>query len=299
MPRLPLIERSSVCASSRCWRATVSACSRFCTSVTSWVTEATSITANWACTAGAAAMRASVAIGNSFLIIGMAFPVSVAARARGQHLELRFKTSKIEPADDTLAALLHQKCARARLQLFFDEGQLAARQAEASGIVLGRSLSVRKEDLGWCLLDDGSADGTFEDISGALRGETHDAIELAPGLRPVFGEALKGRIREQPPELVHPADEPAAIEQLAHEMKKVHRDRRTHDVVVEKLGHIEADHRPAGQAPNDRVTRIVEHPRVSALTGVAPAAEPCMKALGIRGVEKLHQTREPPRPRRE
>ena len=74
-----------------------------------------------------------------------------------------------------------------------------------------------------------------------LSRQAHDAVELAPGLRSVLGEALERGIGQQPPEFIHPAHQPPAIEQLAHQMKQVQRDRRAGELVIEELRDVEAN----------------------------------------------------------
>ncbi len=90
------------------------------------------------------------------------------ARARRQHFELCLKTLEIEPADHALVPLLDEEGASARLELLFDESELATSQAEGSRILLGRGVRVGEKDLRGRLLDDGAADRTFEDIARAL-----------------------------------------------------------------------------------------------------------------------------------
>ena len=55
-------------------------------------------------------------------------------------------------------------------------------------------------------------------------------------LRQVLGPSLaklsKAGSREQPPELVHPAHQPPAIEQLAHQVEEIQRDRRAGQLVA-------------------------------------------------------------------
>src|SRR6185312_16158625 len=131
--------------------------------------------------------------------------------------------------------LLDEKCARAGLELFLDESELAMAETEAHGIFLWHGIRVRKENLRRSLFDDGATDGTLEHVTRTLRREAHDTVELSPGLGAVLGEALEGRILEQPPELVHPANEPATIQHLAHQVEEIHRDGCANDDVVEKF----------------------------------------------------------------
>ncbi len=58
---------------------------------------------------------------------------------------------------------------------------------------------------------------------------------------PSFAKLANSGVREQPPELVHPADEAPAVEKAAHEMEEIQRYRRTHYLVLEEIRDIKAD----------------------------------------------------------
>src|SRR6185312_2512703 len=80
--------------------------------------------------------------------------------------------------------MLDEKFSGTVLDLLLEEEELALGEGDAVDIVLFAGIGVGKEDLGGGLLDDGSADGTDEDIVGALRGEGHDEKDgdgRAPG----------------------------------------------------------------------------------------------------------------------
>ncbi len=68
-------------------------------------------------------------------------------------------------------------------------------------------------------------------------------------LRQVFGpslaKALEGGIGQQSPELVHPAHEAPPVEELAHQMKEIERERARVDLAVEKVRDVEANDRAA------------------------------------------------------
>src|SRR6185437_2955222 len=123
-----------------------------------------------------------------------------------------------------------------------DESELAVGEAKAGDVFLGYGIGVGEENLRRRLLDDGAADGTFEDVARALRGEAHDTIQLPPGLWAILRETLERGVLEQPPELVHPAHQPASIEHLPHEVKEIHRDGSANDVVPEELRYVETDY---------------------------------------------------------
>src|SRR4029077_16603725 len=104
-----------------------------------------------------------------------------------------------------LMALLDEEPPGSRFELFLDQPEVPLRESKAFAAVGRMRIRVRKENLGRGLLDQRPTDRTSQDVACALRREGHDAIELAPGLRAVLCEVLEGRIREEPPELVHPA----------------------------------------------------------------------------------------------
>src|ERR1700722_4217890 len=102
-------------------------------------------------------------------------------------------------------SLLDEEGAGTGLELLTDQLELALAQAESLRVLLSAGVAVRKEHLGGSLLDQGAADRARQYVACALRGEAHDPVQLAPGLRAVLREGLEGRVGEQPPELVHPA----------------------------------------------------------------------------------------------
>src|ERR1700722_12441157 len=100
--------------------------------------------------------------------------------------------------------LLHEKHARAGLELFLDELELALGESESLDVLRGVRIRVREEDLRRRLLDDGSRDGTRKRIARTLCRRAQDAIELAPDLEAILGELLEGGVREQSRELIRP-----------------------------------------------------------------------------------------------
>src|SRR6185437_4867038 len=120
-----------------------------------------------------------------------------------------------------MAPLLDQECSRSRLELVANEVKFALGEPEADAVLMLVGVAVREEHLGGRLLDDRAADRTLQHVADALRGQAHDAVVLAPGLGAVLGETGESRVSQQPPELVHPAHESAAIEQLPDQMEYV------------------------------------------------------------------------------
>ena len=171
------------------------------------------------------------------------------AGTAGNHRQLGVEALQIELADDAVMRLLHQEHARARFELLLDEPEFSFGESESFGVFSAIRIGVGKEDFGRRLLDQRSADRALKHIARTLRREAHDAVQFAPGLRAVLGEAFECRIRQQPPELVHPAHQPAAVEKLAHQMKQIQRDRRAGQRVIEEFRHVESDdRRPARRA---------------------------------------------------
>src|SRR5580658_10026346 len=123
-------------------------------------------------------------------------------------------------------ALADEKPAGAWLELFFHELELPLGEPKSLHVIVRIRVRIWEKDLGRGLLDQRPADGTAENIARALGGECHDAIQFPPGLGSILREALEGGIGQQPPELVHPADEPSTVEKVADQMKEVERDRR-------------------------------------------------------------------------
>ena len=145
-----------------------------------------------------------------------------------------------------------------------------------------------------------AADGTVQHVARALRRQAHDPIQLAPGLRAVLGEALERGIGQQAPELVHPAHEAAAIEQLANEMEEVQRDRRTRHLVIEEVGDVEPDHGAVlSSADSTESVGVVEHPGVVAPACARTSARGAHAGLRIGRIQELDQPRQPPRRRLE
>ncbi|MBV6416901.1 MAG: hypothetical protein CMLOHMNK_01519 [Steroidobacteraceae bacterium] len=192
-------------------------------------------------------------------------------------------------------ALLDEELPRAGLDLLLDELELPLGQAETFD-VLGRvGIRIREQDLGWRLLDDRSADRAVEHVARALRREAHHAVELAPGLRTVLGEPLEGRIGQKLPELVHPADELPAIEQLADDVEQVERDRRACQCVVEELGDIDSEQAGLRELADEGVLRIVEHPGIVSLRALAPSGKAHVDTFRSGRVGELDQPRQPAR----
>src|ERR1700685_1743309 len=156
------------------------------------------------------------------------------AGAAGYDSQLCVETLQIELADDAVVSLLDQKHARTGLQSFFYEPELALAQTEAGGVFFEAGVRIRKQHLGRRLLDDRAADRAVEHVTGTLGGHANDAVELAPGLRPLLGKALERRIRQQPPEFIHPANQAPTIEQLAYQMEQIQCDRRARQLVIQQ-----------------------------------------------------------------
>src|SRR5690348_7898940 len=127
---------------------------------------------------------------------------------------------QIEPTHHAVMPLLHQKRARAGLQAFLDQPELALAQTETLGVLCASRFGVWKEHLGRSLLDDGPADGTIEDIARALCCHAHHTIQLSPGLGAILRKTLESGVREQPPELIHPTNQTPAVQELTHEVEE-------------------------------------------------------------------------------
>src|SRR5208337_2062391 len=76
-----------------------------------------------------------------------------AAAAAGENGKLIFHASQIEPADDALSALSHQKLTRSGLHLLADQAPLALREAEALLVLDRLGDRTGKEDLRRRLFD--------------------------------------------------------------------------------------------------------------------------------------------------
>ena len=161
--------------------------------------------------------------------------------AAGDHCELRLKTLQIELADHALMALLDQEAPRARLQFFLDEPEIPLRKAASAPVVLGIRVRIWEEHLGGRLLNQGAADRATQHVARALCGERHHAVQLAPGLGPILGEVLECRVGQEAPELIHPAHQSPAIQEMTHQVKEVKRHGRSAHLVVEKIRHVEPD----------------------------------------------------------
>ena len=122
--------------------------------------------------------------------------------------------------------LLHEEHARAWLELFLDELELALGQPESLDVLRGVRIRVWKEDLCRRLLDDRARDGARQRIAWALRRRTKNPVQLAPDLEAILGELLESRIREQARELIRPADEPPSVEERSDDVEEIQRDRR-------------------------------------------------------------------------
>src|SRR5882724_11703996 len=137
-------------------------------------------------------------------------------------------------------SLLDQKLARARLELLLDQPEFAPRETEALGVVLNLGIGVGKEDFGRRLFYERSADRTLQDITGTLCGQTHDAVQLAPGLRSVPCKTFERGVSHEPPELVHPAHQSPAVEQPTNHVEQIQCDGSTDKRVIQKLSDIES-----------------------------------------------------------
>src|ERR1700722_2201017 len=143
------------------------------------------------------------------------------AGATRYHGELGIETLEIELADDAVMTLLDEEHARAGFELLAHELEFTLGKAKTTDVVLGIGVRVRKEDLGGRLLNDRAADCALQHIARALGRQAHDAIQLTPRLGSILRETLESRVRAQAPELIHPAHQPSAVQELAHEVKEI------------------------------------------------------------------------------
>src|SRR5580698_10839614 len=154
--------------------------------------------------------------------------------------ELRLAALEVEPAHDAVVPLLDEEGAGAGLELLTDQLELALAQAKSLRVLLGAGITVGKEHLGGGLLDQRAAYRARQHVARALRRKAHDPVQLAPGLRPVLRKGLKGRVGEEPPELIHPAHQAPPVEELAYEMEHVEREGRATRLVLEEFSDVEA-----------------------------------------------------------
>src|SRR5205807_2659312 len=87
------------------------------------------------------------------------------------------------------------------------------------------------------------------------RRHAHHRIQFSPGLGSVLGKRFERRIIEQTPELIHPADEFAAIEESADQVEEVERDGRAGESVVQKLRNIDPEERSSCELVSERLPR--------------------------------------------
>src|SRR5208283_385671 len=113
-------------------------------------------------------------------------------------------------------SLLHQKHPRTRLELLLDELEFSFAQPESVGILPVVRIGVREYDFRGRLFHERAADRTLKNVARTLRREAHDAVQLSPSFRTIFGKAYEGAISQQPPELIHPANHASTIEHLPH-----------------------------------------------------------------------------------
>src|SRR6202030_1489633 len=92
-----------------------------------------------------------------------------------------------------------------------------------------------------------------------------------------------------------PAHEASAIQQLAHQVKKVERDGRAADLMVQKIRDVKRNNRIPGESRDHDVLCAIEDPGVVSPGRLAPGRQARVQAFGIRGVQELHQTRKPSR----
>src|ERR1700722_18274150 len=135
------------------------------------------------------------------------------------HRKLGVEAFEVELADDAVVSLLDQEHARARFEPLLDQAKLLVREAEPLGVLGDVCIRVGKEDFGGRLLDECSANRAVQNITRTLSGQTHDAVQLAPGLWAVLCEAFECGVGKQPPKFVHPAHQPAAVEHATSQMK--------------------------------------------------------------------------------
>ena len=156
---------------------------------------------------------------------------------------------------------------------------------------------IWEEDLGRRLLDDRAADADCRARRWRFAWHRHmAAFELAPGFRAVLGEMLEGRVRQQPPELIHPAHQPPAVEELAHQVKQVQRDGSARSRVVQEIRDIEAEDRMVlVSSGDDRSSGIVEDPRVVALGSLRTTGRSRRRRPRVGRVQELDEARQAPR----
>src|SRR3984957_229456 len=199
----------------------------------------------------------------------------------GDHCEFRIEALEVQLTHDALMTLLDEEPSRPRFELLLDETELALGEPKARAVVALRRIRVGEEDLGRGLFDQSAADGATQDIARTLRREGHDAVQLAPGLRSIFREALERGIHQQTPELIHPAHEAPPVEELPHEVKEIERDRRTRDLVIKEVRDIKANERMASEARDNHVRLVVEYPGIVPLGRAAPGQEAGVEAFRI------------------
>ena len=86
-------------------------------------------------------------------------------------------------------------------------------QLQAVAVVDRVGTGVGQQDLGRALLDDGVRDRAAQGVGGRLRGQDHQAVELADGLELVVDQVAEAGIEQCFPELVDREHQATAVEQ--------------------------------------------------------------------------------------
>ena len=154
-----------------------------------------------------------------------------------------------------VVTLLDEKHARARLELLLDELELALARARNPPMYSSRLASEfgKRILVGVCsmivrLIELASAS------LGLWVAAQRTAVQLPPDLEAVLGELLEGRVRQEPRELIRPADEAPPIEQRPHDVKEIERDRSASDLVLQELRDVDSEERVPAETLAIRVS---------------------------------------------
>src|ERR1700738_210969 len=173
-------------------------------------------------------------------------------------------------------ALLDQKAPAFGSQLLLDQTELGVGEGEAVDIVRSRSPSIRQENLGRTLLDDGMRDRRRQRIPRRLGAEHHDAVLLADGFELVVGEIATRLISQRLPEFVDIDNQAPSVNQAFNSVKQVHHQRCADGWMIQQIGHVEADETGIEA---DGVLLTIENPAVR--SAETPPLKPGTNALTI------------------
>src|ERR1700722_1998285 len=79
---------------------------------------------------------------------------------------------------------------------------------------------------------------------------------------------------------------------MPNQMEEIERNRSSRHLVIQKIRDVKSHHRVSGEFGDDCIVRVVEDPGVIPAPCFAPRHESRMKALRVRGIEKLQKPRE-------